>query len=215
MNRERMRIDRRILAPVALCLGLATSVLVAAEEPRAFGGGGTGGDTVGSLPMMAGPNTGPVEPSPDEVGVHSGPAQPSFSLVGAEESIQALIIDAYPLGVDASFERVPLANGNVRYQFNGRMGLVLDRTLVAAGAARAEIVTGTSFHGGVAQLSVAGHVRAQQALLAGAQDMRLATLDQCGALAKNFVWHAISLADIHRVIAVKAVANQIRIEQRD
>jgi hypothetical protein len=205
-----------VLGAAALSLGLLARVLVADEVPTSFGGG-AGGDTVGSLPMMAGPGHGS---GGDELEKYLGPVQPAFGLEGLEVEIQALILDAYPLGPDAGFERIPLANGRVRYQFIGRVGLVLDRTLVGQtlvgqGTVRSVAVIGATFHGGMAQIAVGGQVRAQQALLMGVKDLRLAALDDAGVLAQGLNWHGVSPTWQHRVFAVRALDNTIKIEQRD
>jgi hypothetical protein len=144
-----------------------------------------------------------------------GPDRPAFALVGYESEILAVIVDAYPTGPDGAFERVVLPNGRVRYQFLGRMNVLLDRTLMAQGRVRAQMVVGLPFVGGLATISVANIPRASEPLALGARELKVQQLDASGALNQVFRWHAVSLENRHRVTYLKTVGNILRVEQRD
>lgn len=215
MNMINLKTLRLGLAAAASCLVLGALGWSYGDIPAAFGGGGgTSGDTVGSLPMMAAPGSGDVgvlETSP----VDAGPAVPSFALMGEEQDILDMIIDAYPTGPGGGFERIPIGATRARYVFSGRLTVLIDRAKFASGSVRAEILTGASFNGGLASIAVGGTVRAQQILLQGVKDMRLKSLDAAGVLAEGLTWHGVSLDDQHRIVAVKALNNVLRVDQRD
>ncbi len=196
----------------ALALAATLGFVGATDQPMQLGG--TGGDTVGSLPMMAPP---PPSNSGESGSLNNtiGPDRPAFALVGYESEILAVIVDAYPTGPDGAFERVELPNGRVRYQFLGRMNVLLDRTLMAQGRVRGQMVVGMPFVGGVATLSVANIPRASEPLALGARELKVQQLDASGALDQVFRWHGVSLANRHRVTYIKAVGNILRVEQRD
>ena len=210
----------RGFAAAGMCLALGLGALLcgglsAGDEPTAFGGGGTSGDTVGSLPMMAGSGSG--QQGGFTLGEwHTGPAVPAFALVGDETELLGMIIDAYPTGVDAGFARFDLGTpGRVRYEFYGRNVIILDRAAFHAGTVRGVVVIGSTFEGGVAQLMVGTTVRAQQVLTEGISDMRLKTMDAAGVLDQRLTWHGMNQVPQHRIIAVEAVGNTIEINQRD
>lgn len=199
----------------ALALGLVLTVaartLLAGEGPLALGG--TGGDTVGSLPMMSGP--GGSQSEPDAPISQVGPERPAFALTGLESEVLAAIVDAFPTGPDGRFARIDLPDGRVRYEFHGRMSVLLNRSRMLLGTVRAQTVVGSTFLGGVAQVSVGGVPRATEALAIGIKDLRLQTLDNMGVLVQSLRWHAVSLQNAHRVLVIKSAGNQIRIDQRD
>ena len=198
----------RWLAALALLLALGTGALIAEGEggSTSFGGAGTGGDTVGSLPLMAAPP-----------GSETGePLQPIFTLIGRDQDVLDLIIDAYPTAADAAYRRVGLEEpGLSRYEFYGRLVLVLDRAALQQLDVSGEILVGSSFSGGMAQLRVNNQLRATQVLYPGSFDMRLRLLDATGVLGQGLSWHALSLSGVHRVIAAKSFEDRIKLEQRE
>ncbi len=199
---------------LSLAMGLGTLAFFSnADSPLSLGG--SGGDTVGSLPMMAPP---PPTGTTGETGSLSntiGPDRPGFALVGLEAEVLAAIVDAYPTGPDGCFERVVLPNGRVRYQFLGRMNVLLDRPFMSTGRVRAHTVVGLPFVGGVATISVANIPRASEPLALGSRELKIQQLDASGVLDQVFRWHAVSLQNCHRVIHIKTVGNVLRVEQSD
>ena len=213
LHRSTARRGLRALA-LSLAMGLgALAFFTNADQPMSLGG--TGGDTVGSLPMMAPPP--PTGGSSDSGSLSNtiGPDRPGFALVGLEAEVLAAIVDAYPTGPDGCFERVVLPNGRVRYQFLGRMNVLLDRAFMSTGRVRAHTVVGMPFVGGVATISVANIPRASEPLALGSKDLKIQQLDASGILDQVFRWHAVSLQNRHRVIYIKTVGNILRVEQRD
>ena len=187
-------------AVLGLVLALGTGVLLA------FGGGGTGGDTVGSLPMLFAP------PTPSEL----GPEKPIVCLVGTDAEVHAAVRDAYATGMDAGYLRVALETPNqYRYEFYGRLVLELDRNLVQLRKVSVRTVVGQSFAGGMVQVRVNNVLRATQMLAAGSIDMRVSMLDAAGILEQGFNWHAISLAGDHRILVMSALGDEVKIEQRE
>lgn len=199
---------------LSLAMGLgALAFFSNADAPMSLGG--TGGDTVGSLPMMSAPPSGGTTGETSSLSNTIGPDRPGFALVGLEAEVLAAIVDAYPTGPDGCFERVVLPNGRVRYQFLGRMNVLLDRAFMSTGRVRAHTVVGMPFVGGVATISVANIPRASEPLALGSKDLKIQQLDASGVLDQVFRWHAVSLQNRHRVIYIKTVGNVLRVEQRD
>jgi hypothetical protein len=202
---------------LALVCGLGAGLvgigsLQANENPMSSGG--TGGDTVGSLPLnMSAPGTG--EKGSTGSNLLAGPERPAFALTGMEGDILATIVDAYPTGPDGSYARYPLANGRVRYEFYGRMTLILNRSHMLEGMVRGQTVVGYSFAGGVASVSVGGIPRATEALVVGVRDLQVPALDSSGILTEGLAWHAVSLANRHRILYLSSIGNTIRVDQRD
>lgn len=196
----------------ALACGLGVLGLRANENPMSSGG--TGGDTVGSLPLnMMMPGTGDKAASGGSL--LAGPERPAFALTGMEGDILAAIVDAYPTGPDGCFAKYPAANGRVRYEFYGRMTVVLNRAWMLEGLVRGQTVVGYSFVGGVASVSVGGIPRSTEALTLGIRDLQIPALDSAGILNQGLAWHAVSLANRHRVLYLSSIGNTIRVEQRD
>ena len=199
---------------LSLVMGLgALAFFTNADQPMSLGG--TGGDTVGSLPMMAPPPPAGGASDSGSLSNTIGPDRPSFALVGLEAEVLAAIVDAYPTGPDGCFERIVLPNGRVRYQFHGRMNVLLDRAFMSTGRVRAQTVVGMPFVGGVATISVANIPRASEPLALGSKDLKIQQLDASGILDQVFRWHAVSLQNRHRVIYIKTAGNLLRVEQRD
>ncbi|MBM3987674.1 MAG: hypothetical protein FJ294_06930 [Planctomycetes bacterium] len=180
-----------------------------------MGPSGTGGDTVGSLPMMAPPPSSGIDAGAVTPSNSIGPDRPAFALVGLESEVLAAIVDAYPTGPDGCFERVVLPNGRVRYLFLGHVDVLLDRAFMSTGRVRAQTVVGLPFVGGVATISVANIPRASEPLALGPKELKIQQLDAAGVLDQVFRWHALSLQSQHRVIYIKAVGTILRVEQRD
>lgn len=197
----------------ALACGLGVLGLRANENPMASGG--TGGDTVGSLPMVVVVPGTEGQKSGSGSGLIAGPERPAFALTGMESDVLGLIVDAYPTGADGAFARFPLASGRVRYEFYGRMTLVLDRARMLDGLVRGQTVVGYSFAGGVGTLSIGGVPRATEALVIGLRDLQVPALDASGVLTQGLSWHAVSLANRHRILHLNSVGNTIVIDQRD
>lgn len=196
----------------ALACGLGVLGLRANENPMSSGG--TGGDTVGSLPLnMMAPGTG--DKSASGGSLLAGPERPAFALTGMEADVLAAIVDAYPTGPDGCYAKYPVANGRVRYEFYGRMTVVLNRAWMLEGLVRGQTVIGYSFAGGVASVSVGGIPRATEALTLGIRDLQIPALDSTGILSQGLAWHAVSLANRHRVMYLSSIGNTIRVDQRD
>jgi hypothetical protein len=196
---------------VAVLLG-AGWMFVRAGDGAHFDGGG--GDTVGSLPLMSGP------PPPESGGgsvqtIGIGPETPIASLIGPRQAVFASILDAQPLGPDGAYRVVELSGDDVRVEFYGRVQVLIDRAAILDGKVRSEILVGTTFLGGIAQVHVGGVLRAVGPLTFGATDFKLKSLDEGGVLTLGLDWHAISLDHRHRVLAVRAAAGVIELEQRD
>ncbi|MFM7297762.1 MAG: hypothetical protein ACKO4Q_11155 [Planctomycetota bacterium] len=207
---------RRGLRALALSMAMALGALAFfsnADSPMSLGG--TGGDTVGSLPMMMPPPGSGATGDAGSLSNSIGPDRPAFALVGLESEVLAAIVDAYPTGPDGCFERVVLPNGRVRYQFLGRMNVLLNRAFMSTGRVRAQTVVGLPFVGGVATISVANIPRASEPLALGTKDLKIQQLDASGVLDQVFRWHAVSLQSRHRVIYIKTAGNILRVEQRD
>ena len=174
-----------------------------------FGGGG--GDSVGTLPLMASPPEG----GSTEILPEINPATPIFTLFGDAAEVQSCIQTAFPTSSTGTYRWVEFENNQVRVEFYGRVHVVLDRAAFLASHVRGVIMVGTTFQGGLARILVGGQLRAVTPLAAGAIDMRLRALDNAGVLDQVFNWHAISPDHRHRVIEVSDVGNEIHIEQRD
>lgn len=186
--------------------------LMANENPMSSGG--TGGDTVGSLPLsITAPGTG--EKTATGSGQIAGPERPAFALTGMEGDILAAIVDAFPTGPDGAYAKIPLANGRVRYEFYGRMAVILKRENMLSGLVRGQTVVGYSFAGGVGTVSVGGLPRASEALVIGVRDLQIPALDSAGILTQGLSWHAVSLANRHRIVHLNSIGNTIRVDQRD
>jgi hypothetical protein len=196
--------------------GVACALLLALGSAWAFGSGdgdgkvfgGGGGDTVGSLPLMSGPGD-PGSWDPNALPL------PIFALEGTPLEVEACILDAYPTGPDGACRVVRLGQDRVRYEFHGRMTVVLDRPFLRASALLGQVVVATPFGGGVAAIEVGGHARAVQTLEPGVTDLRLRTLERCGALDQGVVWHAVTLLGEHRRIELGARGNLVFVQQRD
>lgn len=200
----------------------ATALIVGAVwagdgVPMSPSGSGAGGDSVGSLPLRAGPPP-PGGQSTSVGGSHpglllpSGPSRPIITLVGTPNELEALVFDAYGIG---SPETVDLGKGLVRMEFHGRMTIELRRAELLTSLVSAQIVVGSSFHGGQAKLKVNDVFKAKQILTEGARDMRLRQLVQAGVVDQGLNWHAVSLQGAHRVLDFSDHGNLIRIQQRD
>ncbi|MCY3003906.1 MAG: hypothetical protein NTV21_19090 [Planctomycetota bacterium] len=201
---------------IALVCGLGVLGLRANENPMSSGG--TGGDTVGSLPlnMMApGAGAGTGDKASQGNNAIAGPERPAFALTGMEGDILATIVNAFPTGPDGSFAKYPLPNGRVRYEFYGRMTVILNRARMLEGLVRGQTVVGYSFAGGIGSVSVGGIPRTTEALVVGIRDLQIPTLDSAGVLSQGLAWHAVSLANRHRVLYLNTIGNTIRVDQRD
>lgn len=201
------------LAAAALTVG---AVWAGDGVPMSPSGSGAGGDSVGSLPLQAGPPRGgqstSVGGSHPGLLIPSGPSRPIFTLVGTPSELEALVFDAYGVG---TIDTVDLGNGLVRMEFHGRMTVELRRAELLTSLVSAQIVVGSSFHGGKAKLKVNDVFKAKQILTEGARDMRLRQLVQAGVVDLGLNWHAVSLQGAHRVLDFSDHGNLIRIQQRD
>lgn len=198
----------------ALACGLGVLGLRANETPMSSGG--TGGDTVGSLPLnLMVPGAGNGETTATGTNAIAGPERPAFALTGMEGDILAAIVSAFPTGPDGCVAKYPLPSGRVRYEFYGRMTVVLNRARMLEGLVRGQTVVGYSFAGGVGSVSVGGIPRATEPLVVGIRDLQIPTLDSSGVLSQGLAWHAVSLANRHRVLYLNTIGNTIRVDQRD
>src|SRR5688572_1125188 len=109
----------RALAALALALSLGAGwMLVRAGDGAHLESGG--GDTVGSLPLMAGPP--PPECGAGGCGENSlhavaiGPNKPMAILVGARQDVLAAILDAQPTGADGSYRLTFLPNDQLQVE---------------------------------------------------------------------------------------------------
>lgn len=213
LSTQRPLLTRRrglvVLATAALALILGTGALIAdgGDGPSAFGGGGTGGDTVGSLPLLSIPPPGFEE---------FGPDKPSLALTGRDEDVRAVVADAYGLAEGACCVRVVTEIPETyRYEFFGRLVVLVDRGQFQERSVATHLLIGASFQGGLAEIRVGGQLRATQVLHEGLLDLRLRSLDNAGVLNLGLNWHAANVEGVHRVIAVKATNNLIKVEQRE
>lgn len=174
--------------------------------------GGTGGDSIGSLPLMSAGGPGANGSLGENL---VGPVRPAFSLTGTQEHLLAAIVEAFPTGADAGYAVVPLPDGRLRLEFYGRVTVVLDHARLMSTPVTGQIRIGSSFQGGVASLEVGGQIRQVQALPLGLLPLPLQQLSSSGVLQLGMVWHAVSLQSAHRVLEIKKIGERVRVEQRD
>jgi len=214
-SRAASRRVRAAIGALSLTLVAGWAALHAlAGETMMGGGGGTGGDSIGSLPqaLTASGGTGPAFTDGEAT---FGPAAPAFSLVGAESDILAAIVDAFPTGVGGSYAVIPVEGGRVRYEFYNRVTLLLDLDRLMTTPVMSQIRIGATFQGAAATLAVGGQVRATQALPIGALPLPLQNLAAAGVLNQGLLWHAVNNAHQHRILELKQLGGVLRIEQRD
>jgi hypothetical protein len=202
-----------LLAALVGLAALTTGRTLLASDPNNASFGGTGGDSIGSLPLTApgGGNNSIESPDPGII----GPARPSIALTGTEDHLLAVLLDAVPASVDAGYAVFALPDGRYRLEFYGQLDLVLDRSRLVSTPVTAQIRVGSTFQGGVASLSVAGEVRAVQALPLGQLPFPIQQLSNSGVLNQGLVWRAVSLGGSQRKLDVRQTGAVIRIEQRD
>lgn len=202
-------------ALLATLVGLAafTGRALLANDPNNASFGGTGGDSIGSLPLTA-PGGGNSATQSQEPGI-IGPARPSFALTGTENHLLAVLLDAVPVSPDAGYAVFALGDGRYRLEFYGQLNLLLDQTRLVSTPVTAQIRVGSTFQGGLASLSVAGEVRAVQALPLGNLPFPIQQLSNSGALTQGLLWRAVSLGGSKRSLDVRQTGAVIRIEQRD
>lgn len=214
LNAVLLLIGTALLVGTVLTVG---AVWASDGTPLAPSGSGAGGDSVGSLPLRAGPPR-PGAQSTSAGGAHpgllmpSGPSRPILTLVGTQSELDALVFDAYGVG---SINSIDLGNGLVRMEFHGHITVELRRAELLTSLVSAQIVIGSSFHGGKAKVKVNDVVKSKQILTEGARDMRLRQLVQAGIVDQGLNWHAVSLQGVHAVLDVSDQGNLIRIQQRD
>ncbi len=204
-----------LLISAILTLTIARSVLAARGEELQFGG--TGGDSIGSLPLQA-PGAGS-----QSVGEHGqagvpttvGPQRPSIVLTGREADLLAVLLDATPNSADANYAVQQLADGRLRLEFQGQLTLMLDRERLMNTPVTAQIRVGSSFVGGVATLSVGGEVRGVQALPLGYLPLPLQQLSSSGVLPLGMKWRANSLGGQTRTLDLHQAGSVIHVVQHD
>jgi hypothetical protein len=215
-RRSSRRSPFRALGAAALATLLGIAALAGrnllANDPNAAMFGGTGGDSIGSLPLMA--SGGGNVSGPQEPGI-IGPVRPAITLTGTQAHLLAVLLDASPASDDAGYAVVSLPDGRFRLEFYGQLNLVLDQARLMSTPVTAQIRVGSTFQGGVASLSVAGEIRTVQALPLGYLPFPVQQLSSSGVLSQGLVWRAVSLAGLQRTLDVRQTGAVIRIEQRD
>jgi hypothetical protein len=196
---------------LAVLLGAGGTYVLAGDDAGMLDSGG-GGDTVGSLPLMS---SQPPGSGGTTIGIGIGPERPIATLTGPRDEVLAAILLAEPTGADGEARLFHLVNGEIRIEFYGRIRLLLDRQLLHDSPVHAGISVGSTFAGGLASYRVGGQLRAVEPLSIGPIDLRLRDLDDAGVLDQGLNWHAISLAQTHRVIDIEADGNLIELSQRD
>lgn len=206
---------------VVLALLLAAALSVGGTRLFAFAGneavfGGSGGDSIGSLPLSAPGGShshGPLDPSSGPAIV--GPVRPSVVLTGREEDLIAVLLDATPHSADANFDVFALPDGRLRLEFYGQLTLMLDQARLMATPVTAQIRVGSTFQGGIATLAVAGEVRGAQALPLGYLPLPLQQLSSSGVLPLGLIWNAQSQGGLHRVLDIQQSGSVIHLRQLD
>lgn len=215
---------RRRASQMTSLRGLALATLLsltcalfsrAGEDETLFGG--SGGDSIGSLPMVA-----PGGPSQPESASATGPFQtvgplrPAATLAGSPADVLAVVLSVTAVGPDACYSVTNLADDRVRVEFYGRLDLVLDRNRLCTLPVNCQIRIGSTFQGGTAQISVAGEPRSIQALPLGLIPLPLQQLSNSGVLSLGMQWRARSPdGSLQRLMNMSQVGAAIRIEQRD
>ncbi|MBL8804128.1 MAG: hypothetical protein JNN27_19140 [Planctomycetes bacterium] len=215
---------RRRVSQMTNLRGLALAALLsltcaligrAGEEDILFGG--SGGDSIGSLPMVA--PGGPAQPeSASSTGPIQtvGPFRPSVTLAGSAADVLAVVLSVSAAGPDACYAVVNLPDGRIRVEFYGRLDLVLDRNRLSTLPVNCQIRIGSTFQGGTAQIFVAGEPRSIQALPLGLIPLPLQQLSNSGVLLLGMQWRARSPeGSLQRVLNVTQSGAVIRLEQRD
>lgn len=187
----------------------------------AFGGGetmfgGSGGDSIGSLPLTAPGGTqshGPLDPTSGPSII--GPVRPSVVLTGREEDLLAVLLDATPQSPDANYDVVALADGRLRLEFYGQLTLLLDQGRLMTSPIVAQIRVGSTFQGGMATLAVAGEVRGVQALPLGYLPLPMQQLSSSGVLQLGLRWSAQSQGGLQRILDIHQSGSVIQLQQRD
>ncbi len=219
------RASRTAALRTVLSVGLLlTALLVATVARSVFAGGtdalrfgGSGGDSIGSLPLTApGGGSNPAGEH-GEAGAPStvGPQRPSLVLTGREADLLAVLLDATPASPDANYDVFALADGRLRIEFYGQLSLLLDRERLMTTPVTAQIRIGSSFLGGVATLSVSGEVRSVQALPLGYLPLPLQQLSSSGVLPLGMKWRAQSLTGLTRTLDVHQAGSVIHLVQHD
>lgn len=206
------------LAVVALliaALGLGGASLFAfAGDETVFGG--SGGDSIGSLPLSAPAGSQSRDVSGPASGqAVIGPLRPSLVLTGREDDLLAVLLDATPNSADATYDVFALPDGRLRLEFYGQLTLLLDQARLMTTPVTAQIRVGATFQGGVATLAVAGDVRGVQALPLGYIPLPLHQLSSSGVLPLGLKWTAHSQGGLRRVLDVLQTGSVIRVQQLD
>jgi len=203
-------------ASVAGAFVLALSLLAVGGDEAMFGGSGSGGDSIGSLPLTA-PGGGQSDGSIGEAGAPGliGPARPSIALTGREADLLAVLLNATPISADANYDVFELADGRLRLEFYGQLSLLLDRERLMTLPVIAQLRIGSTFQGGAATLSVAGEARGVQALPLGYLPLPLQQLSGAGVLPLGLEWRAQSLGGLVREIDVHQTGSVIHVVQHD
>jgi len=187
----------------------------AGEDETLFGG--SGGDSIGSLPLVA--PGGPAQPesaSSNGAVQTVGPLRPAVTLVGSPVDVLAVVISVTAAGPDACYSVINIADGRIRVEFYGRLDLVLDRNRLSTLPVNCQIRIGSTFQGGTAQISVAGEPRSIQALPLGLIPLPLQQLSNSGVLSLGMQWRARSPdGALQRLMNVTQLGAAIRVEQRD
>jgi hypothetical protein len=202
------------LAAFALVLvaGLVGRAVWASGQAGEAMAGGTGGDSIGSLPLTApGGVTAEGGLSPSIVGL----LRPSFALVGSEADLISVLLDATAHGPEAGYCAFALPDGRVRLEFYGRLTLLLAQERLMTKPVTAHVRVGSSFLGGVATLSVGGEPRGAQVLPIGFLPLPLQQLSSSGVLPLGMEWSATAPGGLRRVLDVRQVGALIRVDQRD
>lgn len=219
------RAPRVAPAWIALSFALLLSALLSVTVARTLFAGGTdelmlggsGGDSIGSLPLNApaGSSTSVGELGGAGAATAIGPQRPSMVLIGREADLLAVLLDATPASIDANYDVHALADGRLRLEFYGQLSLLLDRERLMNTPVTAQIRIGSTFLGGVATLSVGGEARSVQALPLGYLPLPLQQLSSSGVLPLGLSWRAQSLGGLTRTLDVHQAGSVIHVVQHD